>query len=71
MAEAERDTDSRIAVAAPSRPRLSLLVMGEHGVFTFPLPDEGVLRIGRAGHCEISVPDTQLSREHAKLVVGG
>jgi two-component system response regulator AtoC len=71
VAEAERDTDSRIPVAAPSRPRLSLLVMGEHGVFTFALPDEGVLRIGRADVCEISVPDTQLSREHAKLVVDG
>jgi transcriptional regulator with PAS, ATPase and Fis domain len=44
--------------------------MGERGVFTYPLPDEGVLRIGRAEHCEITVGDAQLSREHARLFVG-
>ena len=53
MREAERETESRIAVDVGARPRLSLLVMGEQGVFTYPLPDEGVVRIGRAGHCEI------------------
>src|SRR3984957_6209406 len=44
--------------------------MGERGVLTYPLPDEGVLRIGRAEHCEISVRDAALSREHAHIVVG-
>jgi DNA-binding NtrC family response regulator len=44
--------------------------MGEQGVFTYPLPDEGVFRIGRAEHCDINVGDTQLSREHAELLVG-
>jgi hypothetical protein len=69
MPEGDRETESRIAVAVADR-RLSLLVMGERGVFTYPLPDEGVLRIGRAEHCEISVGDAQLSREHARLFVG-
>jgi len=68
--EGERDTESRIAIEGAGRPRLSLLVMGERGVFTHALPDHGVLRIGRAEHCEISVGDTQLSREHAQLVAG-
>jgi DNA-binding NtrC family response regulator len=68
--EGERDTESRIAIEGAGRPRLSLLVMGERGVFTHTLPDQGVLRIGRAEHCEISVGDTQLSREHAQLVAG-
>jgi DNA-binding NtrC family response regulator len=68
--EAERNTENRIAVDVGGRRRLSLLVMGERGVFTYPLPDEGVLRIGRSEQCEISVGDAQLSREHAKFVVG-
>jgi DNA-binding NtrC family response regulator len=68
--EEERDTESRIVVEGALRPRLSLLVMGERGVFTYPLPEHGMLRIGRAEHCEISVGDTQLSREHAQLVAG-
>jgi two-component system response regulator AtoC len=71
VAETDRDTESRIAVAVASCRRLSLLVMSDRGVFTYPLPDEGVVRIGRAEHCEIFVRDTQLSREHAQLLVGG
>ncbi len=70
MREADRKTESRIAVDVTARPRLSLLVMGEHGVFTYPLPDDGALRIGRARHCEITIDDAQLSREHARIVVG-
>ena len=68
--EGDRNTESRIPINAAVRPRLSLLVMGEQGVFTYPLPDEGVLRIGRAEHCDITLGDTQLSRDHAELLVG-
>ena len=70
MHDWERATETRIAVDMVGRPRLSVLVMGERGVFTYVLPDEGMLRIGRAEHCEISVGDAQLSREHARLFVG-
>ena len=70
MREGDRETESRIAVAIDDRPRLSLLVMGERGVFTYALPEKGVLRIGRAEHCEVAVGDAQLSREHARLFVG-
>jgi transcriptional regulator with PAS, ATPase and Fis domain len=70
MREGDRETESRIAVAVADRPSLSLLVMGERGVFSYPLPEKGVLRIGRAEHCEITVGDPQLSREHARLFVG-
>jgi hypothetical protein len=65
MGEGDRETESRIALDVVGRPHLSLLVMGERGVFTYSLPEDGVLRIGRAEHCEISVRDAQLSREHA------
>jgi DNA-binding NtrC family response regulator len=42
-----------------------LLVMSESGVFTFPLPASGEVRIGRSDRCAIVVADAQLSREHA------
>jgi two-component system response regulator AtoC len=68
--DVEPVTESRIAIDLAARPRLSLLVMGERGVFTYMLPDDGMLRIGRAEHCEISLGDAQLSREHARLFAG-
>jgi DNA-binding NtrC family response regulator len=48
-----------------------LLVMSESGVFTFPLPSSGEIRIGRSDRCEIVVADPQLSREHAIVRVDG
>ncbi len=44
--------------------------MSESGVFTVPLPEAGAISIGRAERCEVRVTDTQLSREHARLLVG-
>ncbi len=70
MAEGERKTETRIALDASERPRLSLLVMGERGVFTYPLPEAGVVTIGRAEHCEVMIADAELSREHARIHVG-
>lgn len=69
-AERDRDTELRIAIDAADRPRFSLLVMSERGVFTYPLPVSGIVRIGRAIQCEVSIDDGQLSREHARLVLG-
>jgi two-component system response regulator AtoC len=68
--EAERKTENRIPVHAAERPRLSLLVMGARGVFTFPLPESGVVTIGRAEHCNVVIADAELSREHARLILG-
>jgi DNA-binding NtrC family response regulator len=48
-----------------------LLVMSEGGVFTFPLPPSGELRVGRSDRCDIVVADPQLSREHASVRVEG
>ena len=72
MAEGDRQTESRIAVAsdAAARPRLSLLVMGELGVSTYPLPERGTVTIGRAERCEVPISDSQLSREHARILLG-
>jgi two-component system response regulator AtoC len=68
--ERDRKTEGRILVNPQDRPRLSLLVMSERGVFTYPLPEEGIVRIGRAEQCEVTIADAQLSREHARLLVG-
>ena len=70
MAEGDRKTESRIPISGPDRPRLSLLVMSEQGVFTHALPDRGTVTIGRAARCEVLVSDALLSREHARLRIG-
>ena len=70
MLEADRKTENRIPVDTSERPRLSLLVMGARGVFTYPLPDAGVVTIGRAEHCHVVIADAELSREHARLILG-
>jgi two-component system response regulator AtoC len=68
----DRTTENRIAVLDDEEraSRLALLVMGEAGVFTYPLPERGELTVGRASRCGICIDDPLLSREHALLRVG-
>ena len=47
--------------------RASLLVMSRVGVFTFPLPDEGEVTIGRGADCHVRVDDPKVSRCHIRL----
>jgi DNA-binding NtrC family response regulator len=69
----ERDTATRISFDAMrgSEEGVCLLVMSESGVYTFPLPAGGEVRIGRSERCAIVVSDPQLSREHACIRVDG
>jgi two-component system response regulator AtoC len=68
----ERKTESRISLHDDERAaRLSLLVMGDSGVFTYPLPERGEVTIGRSVRCAICVDDPRLSREQAMLRIGG
>jgi len=69
----ERETASRISLDAMrgGEEGVCLLVMSEGGVFTFPLPSSGELRVGRSERCDIVVADPQLSREHACVRVEG
>jgi DNA-binding NtrC family response regulator len=50
--------------------RLHALVISDKVVATFPLPDTGELKIGRAPHCEIMIDDVSISRTHATLALG-
>jgi hypothetical protein len=68
----ERKTESRISLHDDERAaRLSLLVMSDSGVFTYPLPERGEVTIGRSVRCAICVDDPRLSREQAMLTIGG
>src|SRR4051812_49224690 len=71
-----RSTDSgrpRNTVALPmeaSVARLHALVISDKLVATYPLPDAGMIRIGRSPQCEIQIDEASVSRVHASLAVG-
>ena len=69
----ERKTESRITLPdeGDRNARLSLLVMGASGVFNYPLPERGEVTLGRSVACGICVEDAKMSREHARLWIGG
>jgi two-component system response regulator AtoC len=69
----ERKTESRITLPdeGERNARLSLLVMGPNGVFNYPLPERGEVTLGRSVSCGICVEDAKMSREHARLWIGG
>jgi len=50
--------------------RLHALVISDKLVATYPLPDAGEIRIGRAPQCEILIDEVSISRMHASLVLG-
>jgi two-component system response regulator AtoC len=45
--------------------------MGPNGVFNYPLPERGEVTLGRSVACGICVEDAKMSREHARLWIGG
>jgi len=66
----ETATRLRSASAGKSGGKLSLLVMGERGVQTFPLPERGELLVGRSAECHVRIDDANLSRKHLLLRLG-
>jgi DNA-binding NtrC family response regulator len=46
-------------------------VIGPNGVFNYPLPERGEVTLGRSVACGICVEDAKMSREHARLWIGG
>ena len=54
-----------------SEPEETVLVAIVDGVaFTFPLPQDGALTIGRAPDCDVQLQHSSISRHHARLSVG-
>ncbi len=50
--------------------RLHALVISDKLVATYPLPDTGIIQIGRSPQCEIQIDETNVSRIHASLAIG-
>ena len=55
---------------APEQLRLHALVVGDDIIATFPLPEHGEVRIGRAPESEVLIDDPSISRTHAILTLG-
>ena len=62
----ETATRLRPTSGSKSGGKLSLLVMGERGVQTFPLPERGELLVGRSAECHVRIDDDNLSRKHLR-----
>jgi two-component system, NtrC family, response regulator AtoC len=65
-----RDAVTRRSTASAAGSRLSLIVVTNVDVVTYPLPVTGKIQIGRASSCEVILDDALVSRVHAELVIG-
>jgi DNA-binding NtrC family response regulator len=66
----ESEIPTALENAADARERVCLLVVGDEGVATIPLPASGSLVIGRSAEADITVDGSNLSRRHACLHLG-
>jgi two-component system, NtrC family, response regulator AtoC len=63
------DADATI-LRSPSRGALRLLVVSEGLMRSIAVPQAGEVSIGRAQDCDLVLDDSQVSRRHARLIVG-
>lgn len=66
----ESEIPTALEHAADARERVCLLVVGDEGVSTIPLPASGSLVIGRSADADITVDGNNISRRHACLHLG-
>lgn len=59
------------AVTAPEDASHYLLVVQEGSSSVFPLPETGLVTIGRAPECNLEIDDASISRRHARIVSAG
>src|SRR5687768_16993479 len=64
------DAKTQSPLGGAASPGRRLLVFWPGGFRELPLEDGARLTVGRATTCEVSIPDTSVSRAHA-VVVGG
>jgi two-component system, NtrC family, response regulator AtoC len=57
-------------LAAPLDQRFRLLVLLEDRSWTFPLPDHGIVTIGRSDDVDVQIADPSISRRHTRLHIG-
>jgi DNA-binding NtrC family response regulator len=61
-------TDDDQEMTGPA-PAFHLVAMSTESFVTHPLPESGVMAIGRSSKCEVQLDDPLISREHARLHV--
>jgi two-component system response regulator AtoC len=61
---------SRAALEASPSEAPSLLVVGDSGVFSRPLPAKGEVTLGRSDECDVVIDDPKLSRRHLLIRTG-
>ena len=69
MSEDPRSTVLLDALPEGERATLSLVIIGEGPVLTYPLPEVGAVRIGRAPQSDLCLADSSVSRHHAVIHV--
>jgi two-component system, NtrC family, response regulator AtoC len=65
------DSSTRIVPVPtrPGEPGLSLVVLGDDQLATYPLPPSGAITIGRSSKCDVPIFDKSISRRHAVVRV--
>jgi two-component system, NtrC family, response regulator AtoC len=74
----EHDLDTVLTIAGDSgleaeesrRGHLHMVLIGNGTLATHPLPESGMLTIGRSATCDITLDDKSISRRHAVLNLG-
>ena len=59
-----------VAAVEHASARLHALVISDKLVASYPLPETGTVKIGRAPQCEILIDEVSISRNHATLTIG-
>ena len=70
MKFAREGIDRLAPEASPPSEAPSLLVVGEAGVFSRPLPARGEVTLGRSEECDVVVDDPKMSRRHLLVRTG-
>jgi len=68
--DSDLPTTALLARPDDGGPRRSLRIFGDGIYVVVPLPDAGVLTIGRSAECDVVINERSISRRHAVLTIG-